>query len=131
MLAAAPLVVTLLMPVSAHAAVRLCERMVSSGPRTASSEAEARRSALAAWLAEANTFGVAYTRWLNAQPHLMTCTRTPAGFACAASGRPCRIKQVQPPGTTRIPRGNASEPPSTEQPKTPTINPRPAKGLSI
>lgn len=84
-------------PQSSHAAVRLCEEPVSSGPVKGATEKEARAAALAAWQEKTRAgHGERYTSWRLADGKLLTCLpgKTGGGFECLARGAPCTIEQA-------------------------------------
>ncbi len=87
----------------ACAAVRLCEASVSSGLKTAATEQEARRRAMAAWVAAAGRHGAGYTSWRLAVGKHFSCARTSDGKAqCLAKAEPCTIAQ-KPPSPGLVP----------------------------
>lgn len=80
---------------AADAAVRLCERPVSSGPVLGGTELEARKKAMTAWRSKALQHGEPYANWRLAADKLFTCLpRKEGGFECLARGAPCTIEQA-------------------------------------
>ena len=87
----------------AHAAVRQCFPVVNATAEHPSSEAEARRRAMADWTVAANKFGQNFTRWQLADKRRIFCSKSQTGsFLCAVSGAPCTISQV-PKAPPRVP----------------------------
>lgn len=83
------------LPGSSHAAVRLCEASVSSGPVTGTDERAARAAALALWKSKALEHGEPYGSWRIAADKLLKCLpRDGGGYECLASARPCTIEQA-------------------------------------
>lgn len=79
------------------AAVRKCYAEISSGMQEAASEAEARKRALAAWMAEARKLGPGLNAWRIAFKKELACGKADRGlYICIARGRPCTILQKPP-----------------------------------
>ena len=93
----------------ARAAVRNCQPVINTTGEDATSQVEARRKAMAGWLAQARKFGEGYTRWQLADKRRTFCAKTAAGgHACAVSGAPCTISQA--PGAPPVKPGNRGKP---------------------
>ena len=91
----AALAVTAAAGAPSHAAVRLCEAMISSGQISAATEQEARKGALDAWKARAMDHGEGYASWRLAADRFLQCLpRKEGGFECIASASPCTIEQA-------------------------------------
>lgn len=104
------LLVPVLVPVSiglsaqsAGAAVRRCGGYVTSEIVSAKTEFEAKRRALAEWVAKAEKAGEAHVTWRLAGDRLLKCARNRDHFECVAIGRPCTI--VQNPNNMQPERG--------------------------
>lgn len=79
----------------AHAAVRICKDLETSGPVFGSNEPTARAAALAIWKSKALVYGEPYSAWRIASDRLLTCLpKREGGYECLASARPCTIEQA-------------------------------------
>ena len=79
---------------AAEAAVRLCRPAVSGAVGEAKTEQEAKRFAIASWVARANQYGVAYTSWRMANNKRLACKAGGNGTVrCQATANPCTIAQ--------------------------------------
>jgi hypothetical protein len=97
-------VLSVVLPSAAvRAAVRVCEPSVTSGPREAASEGDARRDAMANWLIAAGRYSPAHANWRLAASKSLACTPLAGGgYRCEAYGAPCVISQVPPPDGRRM-----------------------------
>lgn len=78
------------------AAVRTCGEVVTSGPQSAASIAEAQKLAIAAWAKRADVAnGARFTSWRLAFNKSMICKPAEAsGVVCEAKAAPCVIEQA-------------------------------------
>jgi len=88
------------------AAVRRCHGMISSRIAHAATEVDARKAAMAEWLAKAAALGPGFDRWQLAADRALQCypAKAGGGFDCIAIGAPCVIQQnpkQQPAGEDR------------------------------
>ncbi len=91
-------ILLLLATPTAQAAVRLCDAEVEGHGQEATTEAEARKAALADWQARA---GATFT-WSLAGNKGITCLKSAkGGFVCKATGHPCALYQKPPEGPLR------------------------------
>jgi hypothetical protein len=86
----------------ARAAVRVCRPAVSGAVGEATTEQEAKRLALANWVARAGQYGAGYSSWRMANNKRLACRAGSNGSTrCQATATPCIIKQ-----NPRLPRPN-------------------------
>ena len=102
-LALCVLALGLIVPTSAHAAIRRCAATIDQAGAAASTELEAKRLAIEAWIAQAAIVGKEFAAWRLASAKGVSCSSPPAGgFVCRAMGQPCRVDQV--PGPMLVPK---------------------------
>ena len=78
----------------ARAAVRVCRPAVSGVVGEAKTEQEAKRLALASWVARAGQYGADYASWRMANNKRLACRAASNGvMRCQATARPCAISQ--------------------------------------
>ncbi len=95
----------------ADAAWAICNATIESGVVIADTELEGKRRALADWVEQARSGGVAFTRWQLAWNRRLICEPEADGrVRCVARGRPCRISQVPPPPGSDVLRPGETEP---------------------
>jgi hypothetical protein len=93
---------------AAHAAMAMCEPVLTGEAIEDKIELQAKRLALESWIAGAGKLGVQYTRWGLAWHRQITCARTEAGLhRCQAVAHPCAIKQVPPAEFNPLRRGTS------------------------
>jgi hypothetical protein len=85
----------------ATAAVNECVAEIAGQRVAAKAELEAKKLALADWIAQARKLGEGYTRWQIAFNRRFDCQPAPPGVSCQAIARPCMIKQV--PSSNTVP----------------------------
>jgi hypothetical protein len=90
---------------AAEGAVRLCRPAVSGAVGESNTEQEAKRFAIASWVARASQSGAAYTSWRMANNKRLACKAGGNGTVrCQATANPCAIAQnprLRPPKPRR------------------------------
>lgn len=81
---------------AAEAATRVCKPLVVGDIKRAPSEMDAKRAALADWVAKANAAGALHPAWRIAFNKRLRCGRVGSQFECVALGQPCTIVQKAP-----------------------------------
>jgi hypothetical protein len=86
--------VTLYAATDVRAAVRMCRSPVSGAVSEAKTVQEAKRLALASWVARAGQYGAGYAGWRTANNKRIACRAGSNGVTrCQATARPCTIAQ--------------------------------------
>lgn len=93
---------------TALAAVRICEKHVTSRLIKDRSEKTAKRRALRDWTRKAKSGGVEHPSWRIANSKVLKCVSRGGFYECIAHGAPCTIKHKAPP--SRKPRRPGSPP---------------------
>ncbi|MBR2535982.1 MAG: hypothetical protein IKE66_07910 [Hyphomicrobium sp.] len=83
-----------LISIDAHAAVRKCGPAITSDVASASTETEAKKTALAQWRGAARKRGEGFDSWRLAAGKTLKCFPAASGFECVAHGSPCIIDQT-------------------------------------
>jgi hypothetical protein len=81
-----------MMPGPSLAAVRVCQKVVSSDVVSAPTELAAKKLAMAQWRAKAVKAGANFGIWRLAAQKSQKCFPKGAGFECVAFGAPCIIQ---------------------------------------
>lgn len=91
------ILVSVLCPAPALAAMRECKRTVWSATFSGDDEQVAMKMALDDWIRKAAEYGERFTRWQLSEAHQIKCMPTvQAKFECVACGAPCAIVQAPP-----------------------------------
>lgn len=100
------------LPIEARAAMALCEPSLAGETSEDRDELQAKKGALASWVARAGRYGEPYTRWGIAWNRRLDCTRTDGGlYRCTAIGHPCTIRQMPEEKVTPLRRGTSGATP--------------------
>lgn len=86
------------------AAVRVCDKHVTSGVMRSEVENAARRAAIQDWLKKARSKTVAHPSWRIAYLKVIKCVKQDSVYECVAHAQPCTIKQKPPERKEKRPR---------------------------